>query len=560
MKTNKLRTWFGLLEKLKTKLSTWFGLFQKPNKTGADKPHQESHLEERIYTSEDIKKQPRDLSGVLFSSEQIMKAFWSDIDYALDNVPYGENDLPLRSILLDIIKRFVQLIYLVPASENHHSSFPGGLFIHSLKAAAQAAQFAKNVRLPNATYAQTFNKQCLIRFTAFTGELAHDLGKLKDLTITNEKGQKWQPELYDFETWSTKSQSQKIRLTWNKDRIHKEHENYSYALFLKYLLTKDLQELLENTEIPILKLIKDCLVDKTGPLKEVLDAAEHKVVQKEMLDRCVTDAADCVRGITAPQSVFYVEALRQLQTQEKISINLADSDIYCTRSGPLLVLSEQIVEKIRSYMLYRGLTCAPSTVEGVIDCLSTAKAITPFSWEDDGRIAYVWPVDIEIEKGRIRRVKALRFGRWDTLFPWGEYPQRLRSWITEEYRFDPNNPEKELKKVSDLDFRAKPALTKKVVEKTADLSIAEKAKNDCKEALSELLKARDGSTSIFRLKEIPSTESYLVFSSEDLEQFLRDHSISRKSFEVFLALGDAKDKIRFDSEKNLICFLEKNRD
>ena len=38
-----------------------------------------------------------------------------------------------------------------------------------------------------------------------------------------------------------------------------------------------------------------------------------------MLDRCVTDAADCVRGITAPQSVFYVEALRQLQTQEKIS-------------------------------------------------------------------------------------------------------------------------------------------------------------------------------------------------------------------------------------------------
>ena len=88
-----------------------------------------------------------------------------------------------------------------------------------------------------------------------------------------------------------------------------------------------------------------------------------------MLDRCVTDAADCVRGITAPQSVFYVEALRQLQTQEKISINLADSDIYCTRSGPLLVLSEQIVEKIRSYMLYRGLTCAPSTVEGVIDCL-----------------------------------------------------------------------------------------------------------------------------------------------------------------------------------------------
>lgn len=293
MKTNKLRTWFGLFEKLNNKLRTWFGLFKKPNKTASDQSQQESYLEERIYTSEDIKKQPRDLSGVLFSSEQIMKAFWSDIDYALDNVPCGENNLPLRSILLDIIKRFVQLIYLVPASENHHSSFPGGLFIHSLKAAAQAAQFAKNTRLPNATYAQTFNNQCLIRFSAFTGELAHDLGKLKDITITNEKGQKWQPELYDFETWSTKSQSQKIRLTWNKDRIHKEHENYSYALFLKYLLTKDLQELLENTEIPILKLIKDCLVDKTGPLKEVLDAAEHKVVQKEMLDRCVTDAADC---------------------------------------------------------------------------------------------------------------------------------------------------------------------------------------------------------------------------------------------------------------------------
>lgn len=104
MKTNKLRTWFGLFEKLNNKLRTWFGLFKKPNKTASDQSQQESYLEERIYTSEDIKKQPRDLSGVFFSSEQIMKAFWSDIDYALDNVPCGENNLPLRSILLDIIK------------------------------------------------------------------------------------------------------------------------------------------------------------------------------------------------------------------------------------------------------------------------------------------------------------------------------------------------------------------------------------------------------------------------------------------------------------------------
>lgn len=55
MKTNKLRTWFGL--------------FKKPNKTTSDKPQQESHSEERIYTSEEIKKQPRDLSGVLFRTE-----------------------------------------------------------------------------------------------------------------------------------------------------------------------------------------------------------------------------------------------------------------------------------------------------------------------------------------------------------------------------------------------------------------------------------------------------------------------------------------------------------
>ena len=55
MKTNKLRTWFGLFEKLNNKLRTWFGLFKKPNKTASDQSQQESYLEEKIYTSEDIK-------------------------------------------------------------------------------------------------------------------------------------------------------------------------------------------------------------------------------------------------------------------------------------------------------------------------------------------------------------------------------------------------------------------------------------------------------------------------------------------------------------------------
>ena len=508
--------------------------------------------EERSYTSNEILNQSKDLSSQLFSTEQICRAFENEIEDALKDVPYA------RAALRRVIRKLGRLVYLVPASEHHHSSKPGGLLLHSLRVAALASQFAKNIKEEGATYAQNYNSQIVAPVGGFLVGISHDLGKLLDITITDEKGQKWYPVLCDFETWISEIKAQKIHLTWNKDRIHKEHEKYAFAFLMKYLLTNELQSFLEKTNPRILEWVRDALVNNEGPYKEVLDAAEHRVVQQEMRDRCMTDAADCINGDWNPQALFTIEALRQLQCQEKITVNRSDSDIYCTRSGALLVLSESLIEKIRSYMLEKGITSIPSTVNGVIDCLALAKTIVPFAWEKNGAIAYVWPIDIQIERNRIRRVKAIRFDRWDALFAWDEYPSRLASCISEEYRFDPWNPEKELKEVSELDFRAKSACEKKKQERPTEKSAAEKAKDGCREALSALLKARGGAASIFRLKEVPSAEPYLVFSSEDLEQFLRDHSISGKSFEVFLALGDEKDKIRFDSEKNLICFLEKN--
>lgn len=100
-------------------------------------------------------------------------------------------------------------MYLVPASEHHHSSKPGGLLLHSLKVAALASQFAKNVKEEDATYAQNYNGQIVAPIGGFLVGLSHDLGKLLDITITDEQGQKWYPELCDFETWISENKAQK---------------------------------------------------------------------------------------------------------------------------------------------------------------------------------------------------------------------------------------------------------------------------------------------------------------------------------------------------------------
>lgn len=83
--------------------------------------------EERSYTGSEIVNQSKDLSSPLLSTEQICRAFESEIEDALKNVPYA------RAALRRVVRKLGALVYLVPASEHHHSSKPGGLLLHSLK-------------------------------------------------------------------------------------------------------------------------------------------------------------------------------------------------------------------------------------------------------------------------------------------------------------------------------------------------------------------------------------------------------------------------------------------
>ena len=507
------------------------------------------------YKKDELLSFSQNLKGApIVSSHQIEQAFSEEISNFVSSISTCSADGQIifsESTATQLVHNLVRLIGPIPASAYHHGSGAFGLFRHSLAVGSLCAQYAKNIRDEGATYEQNFNNRSAKKAAGGILGLYHDIGKVFDVSIVDEQNRHWEPQLFPLEDWTKQNNSQKLVLDWKKNRNHKGHEKRAFALFLEYFLTPDLAAFFEFYEaqgLPLLDWIREALEEQKGPFAEILKASDRNVTAKEMRNQCITLPGECIEGTFSTQAQFVIQALRNLQLKEKLTINLSDSYIYLTRSGPLLLIDEKLVDLVRCELVESNYTEVPSTVDGFIDCLITAKIITQLGWEQSDPESYVLSVHIEIEENNIRKVKAVRFNRWDTLYPWETLPPRLNSWLCEDSPCLVNIPQPLPRHTPVLDFRAKGQKPEKKAT-SSEVSPANKAKKICSDALKLILSngAQTSEISSSCIRSYPSTE---------LENFLSERGVSLHTFEAYLAASEFKEKIKFEPADHRLSIQE----
>lgn len=156
---------------------------------------------------------------------------------------------------VETIRRLAEYIHMLPASEYHHHSQPGGLFRHSLDAALIALRKADN-QLPPTVNKVDLDSQRRVRYlyAAWLGALLHDTGKIltdmqvsaytvydkeNNISVPAAKWKKsikpWIPQIETLISWATRNQVERYFVHFKSSRIHKKHVS-SGAVLLPHIV------------------------------------------------------------------------------------------------------------------------------------------------------------------------------------------------------------------------------------------------------------------------------------------------------------------------------------
>lgn len=227
---------------------------------------------------------PKQITGIpVFSVDSIYNHYNELIKEVKKNSGIGEHRevdgvKTLDFLFSEVIKRYIEYIHMLPASENHHHSTPGGMIVHSLEASAHAQKFAKENK-PESLGMQDLDRQSLptYRYAAWLATFMHDAGKvLRDIVVdaVDVKVQgsnkyvkvnsashipSWRPQKESLVSWAKRFGVASYSVTYVKDRVHNQH-NVDSVQLLDPVLGKD----------SALEFLLDCPADVHSKLVRVL--------------------------------------------------------------------------------------------------------------------------------------------------------------------------------------------------------------------------------------------------------------------------------------------------
>ncbi len=196
---------------------------------------------------------PKQITGIpVFSVDSIYNHYKDLVKEVKKNSGIGEHRsdngvAKLDYLFTEVIKRYIEYIHMLPASENHHHSTPGGMIVHSLESSAHAQKFAKENK-PESLGMQDLDRQSLpiFRYAAWLATFMHDAGKvLRDIVVdavevedggmnvrvsTRTPIPSWQPQKESLISWAKRFNVATYSVTYVKDRVHNQHNVDSVQL------------------------------------------------------------------------------------------------------------------------------------------------------------------------------------------------------------------------------------------------------------------------------------------------------------------------------------------
>lgn len=342
--------------------------------------------------------------------EWFMRTYQKDLYQRIE----GSVGLPTHEFqryLEPVLVQFAELAHLLPASENHHHSGPGGLLRHSL----EVANLTMDRVFCSAMDAHEIPaKRSLRRFrwnvAGVIAGLLHDAGKpLSDITAVDHTGEhRWNYGAETLHQWSMRLKIQRYFLLWNADR-HGRHVETSVMLLGRLVPTATIEWLLEGGPDIQQAMIEAVAGTGNSMLAEAVRWADGASVQREMRRGNRTGSGGDT-GIPVVRLVF--DAMQRLLGEGRWTVNVPGSRVWTTIDGVFIAWTQGASEVVE--LIARDGMPIPRSADTLAGVLQSHGVIEP---PPTGELYWVVTPHPLMRGGRGPALKCIKLCEADQLYP-----------------------------------------------------------------------------------------------------------------------------------------------
>ncbi len=482
----------------------------------------------------------------------------------LDQLPLSHEEI--EQLLMPVINRLIAEVHLLPASESHHHSGVGGLFVHSIQCATTAAtEMERRLPLAAETLEERYHGKKPWIVGAVVMMLIHDTGKAFDMEVRSVSGDLWNPDEMPLLMWLEVNRFDQYFVCWKSGRIHKSHELRSLRLAYRRIIPDELMAYLgKRPSLGIVNAVEDAIVFGNGPLADLLKASEAASIEK--------DAADRKRlGLTAtyvssPLILPILTAITDLIQSGQWHLNECEAQAYITNRGAFLRLTEIAAQQIHHEAGKHGFSYVPATIDGLCRVLAENNIIDRCARSD----TLFWHVLITGTEAET--FEGIHFVDESRLFMSGHFPPRLSAQV-----LDAETPPTSLPPEAPIPKRAVsfiapssgfgpkavaspttpeppppsavPSAEAKAKETTPSATDSQKLID---QAISDVVAQMQAGQGPFIENLHTQSDGTLACCSAKLEKYADNQKISRKALEMLIRLHQARPTIVFKPEERTL--------
>lgn len=262
----------------------------------------------------------------------------------------GLPEAELQLYVEPIFRSFAEFVHLLPASECHHHSGPGGLLRHSLEVANLTLDGCLTTAFD--TMETPARRSYRLRRWYVAGVIAallHDAGKpITDIQACNFNGNlEWNPERETLFDWSIHHQIERYFLRWNPNR-HEKHIQMSVSMVRRLVPPEVLAWILESGHDIYEAMLEAISGTGDSPLTQLVRWADSASVKNDL----IKGPQDSKGGDTGvPITRLVCDTMLRLIDTGQWTINTLGSRVWVATDGvyiPWKAGSEDIVNLLVS--------------------------------------------------------------------------------------------------------------------------------------------------------------------------------------------------------------------
>ncbi|QOJ93869.1 MULTISPECIES: MobH family relaxase [Pseudomonas] len=276
-------------------------------------------------------------------------------------------------LYLEPIRRYASFVQQLPASENHHHAYPGGMLDHGLELVACSLKLRQSYLLPSGAAPEDQAAQADAWSAAIAyGALLHDIGKIAvDLQVEYQNGERWHP-------WHGPL-NRPYRFRYPPGRDYKLHGAAAGLLYTQLLPPVLLDWLSGFAELwsQLLFLLADHY-EHAGTLGEL-------VLQADRVSTAQNIGGNPAKALQAPKHSLQHHLLTGLRhlVKNEFRLNQPGAAGWLTEDH-LWLVSKTTTDKLRAHLLAQAVDGIPSSnialfdelqSHGLVEATSEGKAV-----------------------------------------------------------------------------------------------------------------------------------------------------------------------------------------